>query len=305
MIDVNLVTGRWRTLDHTPPRIIAHRGASGLRPEHSREAYLLAFAQGADVVEPDVLPSRNGMLFVRHDIDLGPTTDIARHAEFAARARMADGKRQWWIGDFDAAELDALRCVQHHPLRSRDYDGQSTILRLSHLLEMARAAACIVDVEIKDPDYFRASGLDPVALIESELRATDSLGARAPVWLECFDQAVLRELHARCGNRSYALMDTAPDALQLRELAHWAAGIAPHKSLLWDTRGSDSGLVARAHAAGLEVHAWTFRDDGDCTPFTSSAAALDAAFAIGVDALFCDFPDTALARRAHWLNAKP
>ncbi|MBS0557294.1 MAG: glycerophosphodiester phosphodiesterase [Proteobacteria bacterium] len=287
----------WRTLDGKPSRIIAHRGASGQRPEHSRAAYELAFAQGADAVEPDVLPSRDGVLFVRHDIDLAPTTDIAQRVEFAARNRVVDGKSQWWIGDFDAGELDTLCCVQPNAARSRGYDGQSTILRLSTLLPMARAASCVVDVELKDPDYFRTLGFDPVTLLEAELGAAGMRGADAPVWLECSDHAVLRDLHARCGNRCFALIEAMPAAGALRTLAPWASGVAPPKNLLWDPLGNDAGLVTSAHAAGLEVHAWTFRDDADCAPFATPRAELDAAFALGVDALFCDFPATALAAR--------
>lgn len=288
----------WKTLDRKAPRIIAHRGASGYRPEHSREACALAFAMGADAVEPDVLPSRDGVLFVRHDIDLASTTDIDHRPEFDTRARMIEGRRVWRIGDFDAAELDSLHCVQPNPSRSREFDGQSTILRLSKLLDMAHVAACIVDVELKHPEYFRMLGLDPVRLIETELRHHALLGADAPIWLECSDHAVLRELHTHCGNHCYALLDAPPDSARLRSLAQWASGVAPHKALLWDTRGNDSGLVAQAHALGLEVHAWTFRDDGDCAPFTTPHAELAAAFGLGVDALFCDFPDTALAARA-------
>jgi len=293
------------TLDGRPPRIIAHRGASGPRPEHSPQAYALAFALGADAVEPDVLPSRDGVLFVRHDIDLASTTDVAQRPEFAARARVVAGRREWRIGDFDAVELDALRCVQPNSLRSREHDARSAILRLSKLLEMARAAACVVDVELKHPEYFRELGHNPVRLIEDELDRHGLLGADAPAWLECSDHVVLRELRARCGNRCFALFDAPPHATELRALAEWASGMAPHKSLLWNARGEDSGLVAQAHAAGLEVHAWTFRDDGDCAPFAAVDVELDAAFALGVDALFCDFPDTALARRARWFNEKP
>ncbi|HSN00323.1 MAG TPA: glycerophosphodiester phosphodiesterase family protein [Rudaea sp.] len=293
----------WKTLDGSPPRIIAHRGASGQRPEHSPQAYALAFAQGADAVEPDVLPSRDGVLFVRHDIDLASTTDIARHPEFAARARSVGGKPQWWIGDFDAAELDSLSCVQPNPLRSREFDGRSGILRLSTLLEMARAASCTVDVEIKDPEYFRTLGYDPVRLVETELRDKRLLGEDAPLWLECSDHTVLRELHARCGNRCFALLDGLPDAAELRALSEWATGVAPHKSLLWDARGADTGFVMQAHARGLDVHAWTMRDDGGYAPFDSPAEELAAAFALGADALFCDFPETALAARD--LSAKP
>ena len=81
------------------------------------------------------------------------------------------------------------------------------------------------------------------------------------------------------------------------ELAAWVSGVAPHKSLLWDPAGKDAGLVAAAHARGLEVHAWTFREDRSPAPFDTPRAELEAAFALGVDALFCDFPDVAVAAR--------
>ena len=124
-------------------------------------------------------------------------------------------------------------------------------------------------------------------------------GPGAPVWLECFDQAFLRRAFDRCGNPCFALFETLPEKFAerdavLRELARWAKGIAPAKQLL---RG-DTGVVAAAHAAGLEVHAWTFRDDRVPASFASARDELFAAFALGVDAVFCDFPDTALAVRS-------
>ena len=137
---------RWNTLNAAPPRIIAHRGSSGHRPEHSCEAFALAFAHGADAVEPDALPSRDGVLIVRHDIDLAPTTDIAQRPEFAGRARNIDGKPQWWIGDFDAAEIETLHCVAPMPERINTGITASTVLRLAALLEMARAAQVVVDI---------------------------------------------------------------------------------------------------------------------------------------------------------------
>ncbi|MGH8042937.1 MAG: glycerophosphodiester phosphodiesterase family protein [Rudaea sp.] len=287
----------WHTLSGKPPRVIAHRGASGQCPEHSREAFALAFSQRADAVEPDVLPSRDGVLFVRHDVDLALTTDIAARAQFATRARHVDGKSQWWIGDFVAAELDTLHCIEPNPLRRRNAAGRSPILRLAQLLDMARAASCIVDIEIKDPAYFHALGHAPADLLEAELGARHLLGADAPVWLECFDLALLRTLHARCGNRCFALLEATPDENELRSLAVWTSGLAPSKTFLWDAVGNDSGLVAQVHAAGLEVHAWTFRDDGDWLPFASPQAELVAAMEHGVDALFCDFPASAVALR--------
>ena len=106
----------------------------------------------------------------------------------------------------------------------------------------------------------------------------------------------------------FALLETVPtdhherDAM-LRDLAQWARGVAPGKYLLWDKTGMDSGLVAAAHAHGLQVHAWTFRDDHPTAPFATVRAELEAAFALGVDALFCDFPDTAVAARDAFIGS--
>ena len=294
---------QWNTLSGAPPRIIAHRGASGYRPEHSREAYLLAIEQGADVVEPDLVMSRDGVLFVRHDIGLAHSTDIATRAEFAARAREADGERDWFVSDFDAAEIDALRATQPTPSRGSQYDGQSQVLRFGALLDLVAETArtcgrrVVVDVEMKDPQFFAERGLDMAAAVVAELAPRNLIGAAAPVWLESFDHAVLHDAYTRCGNRSFALFETTPDAQRLRELASWVSGVAPYKSLLWDNAAKDTGLAAAAHALGLEVHSWTFREDRSPAPHASTRDELFAAFALGVDALFCDFPDVALARR--------
>ena len=294
---------KWHTLRGERPRIIAHRGASGYRPEHTREAYELALEQGADVLEPDLVMSRDGELFVRHDVGLALTTDIATRVEFAARARAIGGQRDWWISDFSAAEIDTLRAVQPIASRGTQYDGRSAILRFGELLELAlaggrrRGTPVYVDVEMKDPEFFAAFGLDMAAAVARELAAFGMTGPAAPVWLESFDHAVLSDAYRRCGNRSFALFEHAPDAATLREFATWVSGVAPHKSLLWDNAGRDSGLVGAAHALGLEVHSWTFREDRSPAPFASTRAELEAAFTLGVDALFCDFPDVAIAAR--------
>lgn len=292
----------WNTLDKQPPRIIAHRGASGYLPEHSATGYRLAMEQGADVIEPDLVVSRDGVLYVHHDLGLSKTTDVAAHAEFADRTHDDD----WWVGDFDAAELDRLRLVQRWPQRDHGHDGRYVMPRFAGMLDQvlafgdANGRALRVYPEIKHPAHFRRRGHDPLALLLPILEAHHATGPDARVWLQCLDHAVLREAHERCGNPCYALIEEIdPSNLEtmLEELSAWAQGIAPDKNLLWDAHGHDSGLVRMAHDLGLEVHAWTFRDDVDAPPFAHPEDALRMALSLGVDALFCDFPDTALAMR--------
>ena len=295
---------QWSTLDHFPSRIIAHRGASGYRPEHTREGYRLAAAQGADVLEPDLTMSRDGVLFVRHDLGRARSTDVASHPEFATRAREIDGVRDWWINDFDAAELDTLHAVQPWPQRDAQYDGQFALMRFSAALDLLaeltvqHGRALALYPELKHPHYFRALGFDPVAALQAELAPRKLTGPASPVWVQCLDHDVLHEAHALSGNPCFALLESLPSDTCLRDLAAWAQGIAPAKSMLWDSAGKDTGLVAAAHALRLQVHTWTFRDDRSPAPFANSREELHAAFALGVDAMFCDFPDKALAMRA-------
>jgi glycerophosphoryl diester phosphodiesterase len=301
----------WNTLNGSPPRIIAHRGASGHRPEHTLEAYALAIAQGADALEPDLVPSRDGVLFARHDIGLGRSTDIATRAEFSARARVIDGVRDWWICDFDAHEIDALRATQPIAGRSAQFDRQFGVPRFSQLLDFVmrenarREIPLVIDAEIKDPAFFHQRGIDMLVALTADLEAHGMTGPQAPVWLETFDHAFLRDAFERCGNPCFALLNQSPHGVALRELARWVCGIAPAKHLLWDGDGRDSGLVGAAHSRGLEVHAWTFREDYSPTPFASTAKEIHAAFALGVDALFCDFPDVAVSARANYGVSEP
>jgi len=302
---------RWRTLSGAFPRIIAHRGASGYRPEHTLDAYVLAAQHGADAIEPDVVASRDGVLYARHDLGLARSTDIASRPEFAFRAREIAGQRDWWIADFDADEVDVLRAIQPFAGRSNAWDGSFVVPRLGQVLALAhelgvqRGAPLIVDVEIKQPDFFAVSGIDVLGALCREIDAHAAAGPHAPVWLESFNHEFLRTAFDRLGNPCFAAVDTLPAEnpareAQLRDVAMWASGIAPAKHLLWDGSGNDSGLVDAAHARGLQVHAWTFRDDRAPAPFGSSRDELFAAFALGVDALFCDFPDTAVAARADY-----
>lgn len=282
----------WQTLSGAPPQIIAHRGASGLRPEHTLEGYALALAQGADVIEPDLVPSRDGVLFARHEPKLARSTDIASRTEFADRRRDGD----WLSIGLDAADIDTLRAVQPYPGRSRAYDGLHAIPRFSEILRWAERAAAergrpvILYPEIKHPGELAAAGHDPLPRF---LEAVATLPAGLEVWVQCFEPEPLRRVFDATGMRCCLLLDKDADwRAAIADHGGWLFSLGVSKRLLVDATGQPTGLLEAAHAAGLRIDAWTFRDDAVAPGFARVADELIAAMRLGVDGVFCDFPAT-------------
>ena len=165
------------------PFVIAHRGASAYVPEHTLAGYFIAIQQGADYVEPDLVISRDGALLARHENEIGGTTDVAAHPEFAARktTKSIDGEdiTGWFTEDFTLAELKTLRARERLPeLRRANtrYDGAFEIPTFEEVLDLVaaadaqRAAAARaagrpppsrigVYPETKHPSYFAKQGL--------------------------------------------------------------------------------------------------------------------------------------------------
>ena len=292
------MTRDWSTLDGRAPRIIAHRGASGPLPEHTQAAYALALEQGADVVEPDLVMSSDGVLMVRHDLTLARSTDVATRPEFAHRAHEGD----WRVQDFDRAALRALRAVQPFAQRDRSHDGRHSLMDFSDALAWAAQAAerrgrrVILYPEIKHPSQLARDGLDPVPAFIAQ--AVAAAGPQVTLWVQCFELEALRRVRQATGLPCFLLLDADGDWRgSIARHAHEIDGLGVNKRLLGATGDARSELVERAHAANLQVHAWTYRDDvlpGDVAHVHDE---LRHAFAVGVDALFCDFPATALALR--------
>ena len=296
---------RWTTLDGEPTRIIAHRGASGLRPEHTAVGYELAIAQGADLIEPDLVPSRDGVLFARHDAGLRRSTDIARRREFGARATLDRfGRRDWAVHRFDREELAALRAVQPFGRRSRAFDSRFVLPTFEDVLDIAAAGPTRrvgVYPELKHPDFFAAQGIDVTAICIDLLRRRGHAGKTDPVWLQCFEIAPLQRVHEALALPAFFLVEPAAigDADWLRGLHRqhpWLDGIALPKTALIGSRGNGD-LARLAHDLGWQVHVWTLRDDQVMTDFVAVQDELHALFGLGVDALFADFPGTAVAAR--------
>ena len=313
--------------------IIGHRGASGYRPEHSRAAYELAFALGADAVEPDIVATKDGVLVLRHENEISGTTNVAAHPEFAARktTKSIDGASLtgWFTEDFTWAELQTLRVVERLPaLRqpSTSFDGHGGIVRLRDLMQIIDAASArfnrqlMMIAEIKHATYFASIGLPLDELFAAEVRdwaTADNLV------IESFEQAVLLRIRARGipgrlvflaeregtpadlvtadGKKARSYADHLTDA-GLARLATEVDGVSVDKRLIL----ADPAFVDRAHAAGLIVYTWTLRPENKflSKPFRVGVPAADwgnwrGEFAriidTGLDGVFADHPDLAIA----------
>jgi glycerophosphoryl diester phosphodiesterase len=297
----------WTTLDGRPPLVIAHRGASGDRPEHTLEAYTLAIEQGADVIEPDLVMTADGVLVARHDRYLSTTTDVADRAEFAARRRVDGERDDWWVEDFTFAELRTLRARQPWPGRGQGFNDQFLIPTFEEILDLAAEHGVRTEPEVKTPGYFVSVGLDPLPELVRILREHGLDGEDAPTAIQCFEPDFLARLNGAVDTPLLMLvfpmreLDPAADPLQptvaLGDMAAFADGVGPAKGLVITPAGEDTGLVARAHALGLTVHPWTFRDDQPVAAGVGIEAELDRIYRLGVDGVFTDFPATAVRVR--------
>jgi glycerophosphoryl diester phosphodiesterase len=328
------------------PLVIAHRGASGYLPEHTLAAYRLAIRMGADYVEPDLVSTADGVLVARHENEISATTDVASRREFARRrtTKVVSGREVtgWFTEDLTLAELRSLRAVERLPrLRpgSARYDGRFTVPTFGEVLDLVaeesarRGQVVGVCPETKHPSYFAAAGLSLEPALARVLRAHDLDRPNAQVFVQSFEVANLRRLRtlvrvplmqlvARSGSpydqrgaddpRRY---DDLLTPAGLREVSTYADAIGTDRRRVVpvDAAGAlrrPTGLVEQAHGAGLQVYAYTFRDEnrflpaglrrggprrkGDAVP--EYLACYDG----GVDGVFSDHVDTALRARDRW-----
>jgi glycerophosphoryl diester phosphodiesterase len=285
------------------PIVIAHRGASGERPEHTLEAYTLGIEQGADYVEPDLVATKDGVLVCRHENEISGTTDVAGRAEFAARraTKTIDGVpvAGWFTEDFTLAELRTLHARERLPeLRGTAFDGRFPVPTFDELLELvARVNArpqrkgrrLGVYPETKHPSYFEGLGLALEKPLVEALRRHGLDRADAPVFVQSFEVGNLRRLASLTRVPLVQLVEPAgrpwdftlgrfartyADMMRpegLREIATYARGIGVHKNLVLPRDANDrlleaTPLVRDAHAAGLLVHVYTLRAENQFLP---------------------------------------
>jgi glycerophosphoryl diester phosphodiesterase len=295
----------------TAPLVLAHRGASGYLPDHTLEAYALAIAQGADFIEPDLVATKDGVLVARHENELSRTTDVAERFPDRRTVKTIDGQRVegWFSEDLTLAELKTLRARQPLPDRPHDHDGRYVVPTFDEICafvaskekELGRRIGVVP--ETKHPSYFDALGLSLEEPLVRTLAAYGYDGPEDPLIVQSFETANLVELRRMTGVRLLRLVDDERELLTadgLRTIRTFADAVGLPKQALIGADGKPTTVVADAHAAGLEVHVYTFRNE----PASVSAwangdpiAELKRFYALGVDAVFADFPDTAVKAR--------
>jgi glycerophosphoryl diester phosphodiesterase len=294
--------------ENVKPILIAHRGASGDRPEHTIAAYTLAIEQGADFIEPDLVLTKDGVLIARHENEISGTTDVAAHPEFAARktVKIIDGEKVagWFTEDFTLAELRTLRAKERLP-------------------QLGRTVG--IYLETKHAAYFASIGLAHEKPLLAALKKAGWISADAPVFVQSFEVGNLIALHRKTkvrlvqlvaesggpADRSDLSYDQMLTPLGLSRIREYATAIGVDKNLILPRKADGSlaeatTLRSNAYKAGLLLHAWTFRAENFFLPveFRKSsdpagrgdlAAEIHAFEAAGADGIFSDHPGLARA----------
>jgi len=299
--------------------VIAHRGASGYLPEHTLEAYAMAYTMGADYMEPDLVMTVDGVLICLHDIHLERTTNV--EAVFPGRAR---GDGRWYAADFTLAEIKQLNVHERalsdgtpaFPERFRIDSMGFRVPTFIELIEMVQELNRItgrsmgIYPETKSPAFHDAEGLSMEEPLLAILAAYGYQGQDALVIIQSFDPTNLKEMRfvlgtdlplvqlISGGSGPGGIFDWLVTEEGLDNIATYANGIGPSKGRIEDADGKSvnkNALVKGAHARGLVVHPYTFRADALPATYRNLEQELHRFyFTYGVDGLFTDQADRAV-----------
>lgn len=285
------------------PTVIGHRGASGYRPEHTFGSYQLALDMGADIIEQDLVPTKDGHLVCRHENDITATTDVSAHPEFADRktTKTVDGAKLtgWFTEDFTLAELKTLRAKERIPgnrQRNTLYDGRWEVPTFEEVLQWAdregrrRGRRVWLYVETKHPTYFRKLGLGLEEPLDKLLRRYGRHKKDAALFLQSFEPSSIQRLRKLVDSPGVVLLSTVDsrpwdfveandprtvgDLVKpegLKWIASYAQGIGPDLSVIIPRTadgklGTPTSVVKDAHAAGLILHPYTMRNENTFLP---------------------------------------
>ncbi|WP_257459840.1 glycerophosphodiester phosphodiesterase [Archangium lipolyticum] len=274
----------------TKALVVGHRGASALRPEHTLEAYRKAVQDGADIIEPDLVSTKDGVLVARHENEISGTTNVEQVAKFADRkkTKMIDGQplTGWFTEDFTLAELKELRARERIPASrpgNTQYDGQFEVPTLAEVIALAKELSAQTGrtihlyPETKHPTYFQSIGLALEDRLITELKKDEFTASKATVYIQSFEVANLKEIREKIGNsqpnwklvqlmeeetrkpydfvksgdsRTYADLMTEAG---MKEIATYANGVGPYKLSIINV--DSSGAFQQPTALVRNAHA--------------------------------------------------
>lgn len=317
------------------PLVIGHRGACGHRPEHTLASYELAIKFGADYIEPDLVMTKDGVLMARHENEISGTTDVAEKFPERKTTKKVDGKEitGWFIEDFTLKEMKTLKAKERLAFRDHSFDGKFEVATFKEILDLVKKQKRVVGVyiETKHPTYFQSIGLPLEEALVKELSVHGMNKKGSPVFLQSFEMDNLKKLktlsplpliyliddpemmpfdHVVSGDkRNYKEMLTPAS---LKEISSTVYGIGPYKRYILPENDKGEALppttlIADAHAVGLKVHPYTFRNEAQYLLKDYQGDPQKEYlqfFELGVDGLFSDFPDQAILAKKTYLTHK-
>jgi glycerophosphoryl diester phosphodiesterase len=321
------------------PLVLAHRGASGYRPEHTLESYQLAIEMGADFIEPDLVMTKDKILMARHENEISGTTDVALKFPERKATKTVDGESitGWFIEDFTVKEIKTLRAKERLEFRDQSYNGQFEVPTFAEVLKLvkteskSRKRLIGVYPELKHPSYFASVKLPLEKVLVQDLKKHGFNKKNSAVYIQSFEMGVLSKLKKLtslplifliddpnkipydsilAGKKTTYLELIKPESL--KELSKTISGIGPYKRYIVPTNDKQeklaaTNLVADAHAAGLLVHAYTFRSEEGylLKEYKNDPQAEYLEFyKLGVDGVFTDFTDHAIRAKETFLKGE-
>jgi len=245
----------------------------------------LAFDQGADAVEFDVVFTKDGQAIIRHDLDLSNTTDIKDHSFLSTK-----------VDQLTKADVARLRAKERYPdgrTESAAQDGKYFVPTLRQMLANQHFNGKHLIIELKHGAHFEANGIDPIQEVKALLEQSDWANRGMKISLESFEFEFLARVKLSIGDEvNYVFLsarDTLPEGVTeltdelLKEIAENFDAVSVAMSMVLT-----GDLVARAKQLGLDIYAFTARVE---TAEGNVEKWFERLISTGVDGIFADQPD--------------
>jgi glycerophosphoryl diester phosphodiesterase len=271
--------------------VFGHRGACGYLPENTMESFELAFSQGADAIEFDVVMTKDGHPVIRHDRDLSMTTNILNKSFLSNN-----------VDELNVADVEQLRAIERYPegrLESNRHSGEYRIPTLAEVLANPAFDQKHLIVELKYGEPFLEVGLDVASATATALSESDFQSRGIQITIECFEFEILKRSKELIGPNAKYVFLSAPDMLPagdseitdeyLNQIAAEFDGLSVAIPMVLQ-----SDLVSRCKAKAMPIYTYTARTE---TAEGDVSGWFERLIATGVDGIFADQPDVLIKVR--------